>query len=230
MAGMRGITVVFDLDGTLVDTGPDLLGAVDLLLSRKGQPAVPHTLMSPLISYGSRAMLKAALNHLGVTLSNETFEAWWDEYLTLYAENIAVKSRPFPGLLGLLDRLEGGGVRLAVCTNKFEHLSRRLLEELDLARRFHSIAGRDTFPDAFKPNPAHLIGAIRLAGGDPARALMVGDSDVDIAAARNAQIPVIAVTFGYVHAPIATFGPDAVIQHYDEFDAAFATIAPLVGK
>jgi phosphoglycolate phosphatase len=222
---MRGVTVVFDLDGTLVDTAPDLMGAIDLILLQKGLAPAPHDLMRPLISHGSRAMLSAALDHLGRKLADAEFDAWWQDYLALYASNIAVRSRPFPGVLALLDRLEARGARLAVCTNKNEALSRRLLSALDMTRRFHAIAGRDTIPGAFKPDAAHVTGAIRLANGDPERALMVGDSDVDIQAARRAHIPVIGVTFGYVHAPIASFAPDAVIDHYDGFEGACAEIA-----
>lgn len=220
---LAGKTIVFDLDGTLVDTAPDLLGAIDLLLAEKRLPAVPHDLMRPLISHGSRAMLTRALMHLEQSLDASTFDAWWQRYLQLYESHIAVASRPFDGLLPVLDRLTVRGARLAVCTNKLEAMSRTLLRSLGLASRFHAIAGRDTFA-VFKPHADHLTGTVRLAGGDPSHAVMVGDSDVDIEAARNAGVPVIAVTFGYVERPVASYGPDATIDHYDEFDAALARL------
>jgi phosphoglycolate phosphatase len=221
---MRDVTIVFDLDGTLVDTAPDLLGAVDRLLSEKGLPPVPETIIRPLISHGSAAMLRAALAHLKHDLGTPTFDVWWQRYLEIYEERIADRSRPFPGLVDVLERLGASGSRLAVCTNKTEQMSVKLLHLLDLSRHFGAIVGRDTIPGVRKPDPRHLLGTIERAGGDPRRAVMVGDSDVDIAAARAAAIPVIAVSFGYVHAPVATFGPDAVIDSYAEFDAALAAV------
>jgi phosphoglycolate phosphatase len=221
---MQGFTVVFDLDGTLVDTAPDLMGGIDLLLIEKGLPPVPHALLRPLISIGSRAMMTRAFAHLGHHIDATTFDEWWHRYLQIYAAHIADNSRPFPGVIGLLDRLTARGATLAVCTNKGEALSLKLLGELGLTSRFAAIAGRDTFTQCYKPNPEHLLGTLRLAGGDKDRAVMVGDSDIDIAAARNAGIPVIAVSFGYTHAPVATFAPDAVIDHYDQFESALAQI------
>lgn len=221
---MRQTTIVFDLDGTLVDTAPDLMGAIDLIMRRKGLEPVSHALLRPMISGGARGMLKLAVDTNGHRISDDTFEAWWQEYLGIYADNIAVTSRPFPGLVDLLDRLSTAGATLAVCTNKTEGLSRRLLDALGLTERFAAIAGRDTFPRCYKPNPDHLLGTVRLAGGKAERAIMVGDSDIDILAARNASVPVIAVSFGYTHEPVASFDPDEIIDHYDEFDAALARV------
>ncbi len=220
---MPPATIVFDLDGTLIDTAPDLMGAVDHLLKRKGLPSVAENETRPLISYGSRVMLKRALTVLDHNIDDATFHAWWTEYLDIYAENIAEKSRPFPGLVALLDRLEASGHTFAVCTNKTEVLSKKLLGALKLDHRFRAIVGRDTLAHS-KPHPEHLLGTLRLAGADPSEAVMVGDSDVDILTAQAANIPVIAVTFGYCHAPVATFNPSAIIDHYDSFDAAFAAI------
>lgn len=221
---MRQTTIVFDLDGTLVDTAPDLMGGMDEIMRRKGLEPLPHDLLRPLISVGSRAMLKLALETNAHPLSEAAYEAWWQEYLGIYADNIAAKSRPFPGLIALLDRLAATGATLAVCTNKAEQLSRKLLGALGLTDRFAAIAGRDTFPRCYKPNPEHLLGTVRLAGGDPKRTIMVGDSDIDVMAARNAGVPIIAVSFGYTHAPVASFDPDEVIDHYDEFDAALERV------
>lgn len=221
---MRETTIVFDLDGTVVDTAPDLMGAIDVIMRRKGLEPVSHELLRPLISHGARGMLKLAVETNEHAISDADFEAWWQEYLGIYAANIAVASRPFPGLIALLDRLDASGASLAICTNKTEGLSRKLLDALDLTKRFVAIAGRDTFPRCYKPNPEHLLGTVRLAGGRSSRAIMVGDSDIDIQAARNAGVPVIAVSFGYTHQPVAAFDPDEIIDHYDEFDAALARV------
>ena len=116
-----------------------------------------------------------------------------------------------------LDSLAARGARFAVCTNKQEGLSRKLLDALDITSRFAALAGRDTFP-VCKPHPDHLFGAIRLAGGDAKHAVMIGDSDVDIATAKAANIPIVAVNFGYTDVPVADLAPDAIIGHYRELE------------
>ena len=146
-----------------------------------------------------------------------------DRVLAYYEANIAVSSQPFPGLVELLDRAGAAGVRLAVCTNKREHLSLKLLSELGLLDRFAAVCGRDTF-EVCKPHPDHLTGAITRATGRRERAVMVGDSDTDVQTARAAKVPIIGVSFGYTEVPMATLGPDALIDRYDEFEAALGAI------
>src|SRR5690606_9819362 len=145
-----------------------------------------------------------------------------------YTENIAVRSRPFEGIPELLDALELAGARLAVCTNKLEGLSRTLLGQLGLDERFAAIAGRDTF-DVCKPAPGHLTDVIAVAGGRPDRAVMVGDSEVDIATASAAGIPSIAVSFGYATVPVRDLGPTAIIDPYREFLPALERVLPAAG-
>jgi len=221
---MQGTTIVFDLDGTLIDTAPDLARAVNHVLAGLGHPPVPALSIRAEVSHGAKEMLRKAVKIAGATLSESDLDRLYQkELLTHYADNIAVDSRPFPGLLAAIDAIEAGGARLAVCTNKWEGLSRTLLSELGLAHRFAAIAGRDTFP-VMKPHPDHLLGAIRLAGGDAARAVMVGDSTTDVRAARAANVPVIAVSFGYLDVPAADLGADLVIDHYDELLVALAAV------
>jgi phosphoglycolate phosphatase len=136
------------------------------------------------------------------------------EFLVHYEANIAAESRPFPGAVAALDALRAHGATLAVCTNKREYLSRKLLQELDLTDYFSGLAGRDTFPVS-KPDPAHLLGAIALAGG-PAMAVMVGDSDIDYRTAKAAGVPIVLANFGYGPPPPAAARPDAAIDHFDE--------------
>jgi phosphoglycolate phosphatase len=147
-------------------------------------------------------------------------------FLDYYARNIAVGSRPFEGTVAALNRFKNAGARLAVCTNKAEAMSRRLLDALNLSPLFSAIAGRDTFP-VYKPHPDHLLGTIRLAGGDNARAVMVGDSRIDIATAKAAAVPVVAVSFGYTDTPVRELGPDEVIDHYEELEPAVAALLAL---
>jgi phosphoglycolate phosphatase len=212
---MNDLTVVFDLDGTLVDTAPDLVGATNHALSDIGLPAVPAPVLRPWISFGARRMIVEALSHANVPLPDPEVDRLLDLFLGYYEENIARESRPFPGALEALRELKDQGARLAICTNKRESLSRSLLRALDLEHHFAGLAGRDTFPVS-KPHPDHLLGAVRLAGGSPARAFMVGDSDVDIRTAKAARVPVVAVTFGYTGIPLSELSPDRIIDHYDD--------------
>lgn len=220
---MQGATFVFDLDGTLIDTAPDLIRAGNHTLALVGLAPVDPALLRPAISHGARVVITTALSHHGRTLNDAAVDDLLDQFLAYYADNIAVDSRPFPAMTTRLDHYASRGVRLAVCTNKREHLSRKLLAALGLDTRFQAIAGRDTFP-VCKPDPEHLFGAISLAGGDRRRAVMVGDSNTDVLTAKAAGIPVIGVTFGYTDQPVTELGCDAVIDHYDELDAALARL------
>lgn len=221
---MQGTTIVFDLDGTLIDTAPDLAGAVNHVLAGLGHAPVPALAIRAEVSHGAKAMLRKAAMLAGATMSDADLDRLYQaELLPFYADNIAVESRPFPGLLAAIDAIERAGARLAVCTNKGEGLSRKLLTELDLAHRFAAIAGRDTFA-VMKPHPDHLLGAIRAGGGDPARAVMVGDSTTDVRAARAAGVPVIGVSFGYLDVPVSDLGADRLIGHYDELVGAIGAV------
>jgi phosphoglycolate phosphatase len=220
---MRNATLVFDLDGTLVDTAPDLILAVNHALTSRGLEPVPAERLQPEISFGGRHMIATGLKLRGVSFTEAELDAMLDRFLEFYAANIAVESRPFTGLVDALESCLSEGATLAVCTNKLEGLSRQLLEQLGLMRLFRALAGRDTFPIC-KPHPDHLLGAIRLAGGNPGRAVMIGDSEVDISTAKAARIPCIGVTFGYTHIPVTELGADAVIDDYAEFRGALSGI------
>jgi phosphoglycolate phosphatase len=220
---MPPVTVVFDLDGTLVDTAPDLSNAANHVLDGVGLGPVPGTVLRPFISFGSRRMILEGLAFHGHRLQDAEIDRMWQVFLAHYAENIAVDSRPFPRAVDAIEHLERGGARLAVCTNKLEGLSRRLLGTLDLLDRFRAICGRDTFP-VCKPHPDHLRGAIAKAGGDPGRAVMIGDSDTDVDTARAAGIPIIGVSFGYTERPMSDLAPDALIDSYAELPAALARL------
>jgi phosphoglycolate phosphatase len=220
---LTNTTIVFDLDGTIVDTAPDLLSATNHALGLVGLEPVTIGELHPFIGRGSMAMIEAGLAFRGKSVGKTERRRLHDAFLAYYADNVAVSSRPFEGVPELLDQLFADGARLAVCTNKFEALSKLLLMELGLADRFKAIAGRDTFA-VCKPDPGHLTGVIAMAGGRAGRAVMVGDSDVDIATAAAANVPSIGVTFGYTLRPVRELGPGAVIDHYREFPAALAKV------
>jgi phosphoglycolate phosphatase len=220
---LSGVTIVFDLDGTLVDTAPDLAAAVNHVFASLGLEPIPPDAMHPFISHGARAMIEQGLRHHGVTKTPEELAELFALFIPHYADNVAVLSRPFEGIPEVLDALLEAGGRLAVCTNKYEALSRSLLRQLALHERFSAIAGRDTF-DVFKPAPGHLTRTIALAGGQPERAIMVGDSEVDIATAAAAGIPSIGVSFGYTRVPVRDLNPTVAIDHYREFMPALAQV------
>lgn len=224
MTQLQGWTIAFDLDGTLVHTAPDLVLATNHALDTLGHPAVPPAKVLPWVSFGARRMITEALAALGRSESDGTVDAALDSFLDYYAANIAVESRPFPGAERALDALAARGARLAVCTNKRVDLSHALLDALGLTPRFAAIVGRDSVPRS-KPHPDHLRETISRAGGDASRAIMVGDSEVDIETAQAAGVPVIAVTFGYPGKPVTDCRPTVLIDDYDALVAAAEAIA-----
>lgn len=221
---MHGWTLVFDLDGTLVDTAPDLAAATSHILSRFDLPPVDEREIRDYVGHGAMVMIREALRAHGRTLSEDDLMDQFEVFLTYYAANIAETSRPYPGVIAALDAFAFEGAKLAVCTNKIELHARMLLDALGMTRHFQAITGRDSL-GASKPDPRHLTGTIALAKGDNARAVMIGDSETDIATAKAAGIPVVAVDFGYSVEPVRTFAPDAIISHYDDLAATVRRLA-----
>src|SRR6202142_2112982 len=217
-------TVVFDLDGTLVDTAPDLISALNFILDREGLPPVPLKSARTMIGAGVRRLLERGLEVDGRNASVEDINRLTDDFIDYYAAHIADASRPFDGLESALDNLAAKGYRFAVCTNKLEWLSRRLLDRLNLSPRFAAICGADTF-GVSKPDPAILRQTVARAGGQLASAIMVGDAGPDVGVARRAGIPVIGVEFGYTEVPIADLKPDRLINHMRELPAAVRSLA-----
>jgi phosphoglycolate phosphatase len=217
---VKNATIVFDLDGTLVDTAPDLTNALNNVLTRRGHASVPAETIRFSVALGARAMIEEGLRRAG---AHDDVDQMLIEFLEHYENNIAAESRPFPGAVAALEQLASAGAKLALCTNKREGLTRKLLSALSLEDYFDGIAGRDTFAVA-KPDPGHLMGVIALAGGEPTRSIMVGDSEVDISTAKAAGVPVIVVSFGYAAAPLNGFAPDAVIDHFAELAPRAASL------
>jgi len=214
---------VFDLDGTLADTARDLVATLNVILGQEGVPPLPVEKAGDMISAGGRGLLQRGFEVAGREPAPALIEKLYLRFLAHYGENLCVETRLYPGAIEALDRLEAEGVELAICTNKMEAHSVRLLEALGVAQRFATICGRDTFP-WFKPDARHLTMTIERAGGDPRRAVMVGDSYSDVAAAKAAGVPVVAVSFGYPDRPIREHGPDIVIDRFDELFAAVRSL------
>jgi phosphoglycolate phosphatase len=217
-------TIVFDLDGTLVDTAPDLIDALNFVLDREGLPAVPLHSARNLIGAGARKLIERGLELEGRAATVSDIDRMTKDFIDYYADHIAVGSRPFDGLEGALDDLSARGCRFAVCTNKLEWLSKRLLDQLDLSHRFAAICGADTFGVA-KPDPAILQQTVARAGGAMSSTIMVGDAGTDIGVARRASVPVIGVSFGYTDVPIAELKPDRLIHHMRDLPGAVEALA-----
>lgn len=218
-AGLEGATIAFDLDGTLVDTAPDLIATLNVLLAGEGLPVLPLAEARPFIGHGARWLIQRGFEAAGAELAPERAEAMFERFIAHYRDHIADESRPFPGCEAALDTLAAAGARLAVCTNKPTDLSVLLLDRLDLSRRFAAIVGPDLAP-APKPDPRHLLAAIERTGGRRDRALMVGDSGTDVGAARAAGAGLIVVSFGYTAVPAAELDHDILLDHYDDLPPA----------
>ncbi|MCI0466202.1 MAG: phosphoglycolate phosphatase [Beijerinckiaceae bacterium] len=207
--------LVFDLDGTLADTAADLVGTLNVVLAREGLAGMPLGEARALVGGGARALIERGLAAHRVAASESRLDEMLAGFMAHYEAHIAEKTLLFPGVMEALDRFEAAGFGFALCTNKVEHASIHLLRALGIAARFRAICGKDTFA-VNKPDGGALLSTIAKAGGDPRLAVMIGDSKTDIETARNAGVPVVAVSFGYTKEPIESYMPDQVIAHYDE--------------
>lgn len=217
--------VIFDLDGTLVDTAPDLMRATNHVLEARGRRPITMDEVRVFVGHGARSLLTRGLAATGGLPDNYDVEPDYERFVAYYSRNIADDSVAFPGLVPLLERLRREGFGLGVCTNKLEGLSNQLLEALDLAKFFGSVVGPDTLGIA-KPDPRPFREALTRLGPTRSRAVMVGDSETDILTARNAGVPVIGVPFGYTPRPVREFGPDRMINHFDEAYEAIVSLLP----
>lgn len=224
---MAAPTIVFDLDGTLIDTAPDLVDTLNVVFAREGWPPVPYATARNQIGGGAKMMIQRGVAAEGIVIAPAKLEQLFAEFIAHYDEHIADRSRPFPGLIDALDELASRGCRLAVCTNKLERLSMRLLKRLNLAEHFAFVCGQDTFGTQ-KPDPEVLRRTVVAAGGNVAQAIMIGDSITDIRTARAAGIPVIAVDFGYSDRPVSELDPDRIISHFAQLQPAIAAISPAI--
>ena len=227
---LSGATLAFDLDGTLVETAPDLIGALNLVLGERGLPALPVESARVLVGRGARFLIEHGFASAGEPLEEEEIGGLVARFIEVYLGRIASESRPYPGLIEALDALSAAGARLVVCTNKRTDLSLALLDALELTGRFGAVIGADRAPRP-KPDASHFLAAVEAVGGDPARAVMVGDSYNDVAAAKAAGSPCIVVSFGYTETPAGELGGDRLIDSFDELiEAASSLLAALPGS
>ena len=214
-----GATVIFDLDGTLIDTAPDLLLTLNTVLGDEGRDWIDAPHMRPLVGRGARILIDEGLRFTGDPGDEPTVDRLLDKFLDIYAKNIDHLSRPFDGVTQVLDWLAANDVKMGVCTNKREALSVDLLTKLNLIQYFPVVLGADSLA-VRKPNPVHLTQTIARLSGSEASAVMVGDSITDVKTAKAAGIPVIVVDFGYTDVPPGNLGGDALVSHYREIPEA----------
>ena len=224
---MAAPLIVFDLDGTLIDTAPDLVDTLNFIFSREGLAPLPYATARNLISGGAKVMLTRGIEIRQHFLPPAKLDQLFEDFIAHYSEHLVDRSRPFPGLRDALDVLAQRGCRFAVCTNKLERLTALLLDKLKLRNHFAAICGQDTF-GMRKPDPEILRRTIAAAGGTLHNAVMIGDSITDIRTARAAGVPIIAVDFGYTERPIAEFSPDRIISHFAELPASIAAISSAI--
>ncbi len=208
-----GAAILFDLDGTLIDTAPDLIRALNVVLAEAELPRVGAEHVRNLVGHGARALIERGAGLHGVRFDAHRLQSMVERFLEVYRSDIAADSRLYPGVEDALRALQGEGARLAVCTNKPQALTEPLLRSFDLAKYFSVIAGPEMVTQR-KPHPAHLLEPLEKLGVSRRRAVMIGDSAPDIGAARAAEIPVILVDFGYSQEPVADLGPDAVLSQF----------------
>jgi len=205
--------LIFDLDGTLVDTAPDLLGATNAVLKSQGRPSVDPGTLRHMVGFGARSLIEQAMAATGTSAPPSELPALVEIFLTHYRAHIADASVAFPGVVETLQQLSDAGERLGVLTNKPQEMADLLLGALKLDRFFGVIygAGRMSY---VKPDARIFHDVVRDLGGEPG--IMIGDSITDVATARAAKAPVILVSYGYTPHPAHTLGSDAVTDSFAE--------------
>ncbi len=220
MATSRNV-LLCDLDGTLVDSAPDLETALNHLLDEVGRPHLPRGTVTELVGDGAKVMIERGFALTGPAVEPESLPSLVARYVEIYDAISTVETRPYPHAVEVLSALRDGGWRLAVCTNKLESLSRRILEGLGIDGLFDAVAGGDSYP-VRKPDPGHVMHLLAELGAAPEQAVMLGDSRNDFLAGREAGLPVVLVSFGYGKGLVPGLGAERVIDSYLELPGALA--------
>lgn len=219
----ENIAVVFDLDGTLIDSVPDVCAAVNRVLESRRRPPLGIDRVRAMVGDGARVMLDLAFAGCGDPLPADAIDGVVAQYLEFYKQEPVKRTIVYPGVRRVLKSLADRGVPMGVCTNKPYVMSTIVLEKLDLAPFFCGVTGGDNVPHR-KPDGRHITLTLDLMGADPAVAVMVGDNETDVAAARDAGLPVVAVSYGYARVPPEQLGADALIGHFDLVPETLACI------
>lgn len=222
MANLRHLSLCFDLDGTLIDTAPDLVRVLNDVIAEEGLPETEFKEARKAVGYGSRALINGALERANKTLDEARIDELQHLFLKLYADDICRLSTPFPGVVDTLKALKQRGAELSICTNKPGYLARPLIEALGLTDLFIRTVGSDDL-ERNKPHPEHIW---KAAGhrGQSRNIIMVGDSRPDVLAARNAKVPCIVMAYGYSTIPVIKLGGDRVLRNFREIAGAVAEL------
>jgi len=224
MLSNRFDAVVFDLDGTLIDSEPDLRAALNLTLAAHGRDAVSRPQVIQMIGDGVPKLVERGFEATG-GLPSDPFDGLVAEFLGHYEGKAAALSTPFPGALDVLADLQGRGIRLGVCTNKPQKPTEEILGVFAIAQHFDAVVGGDALPGIKKPDGRHLGAVLERLETAPERAVMVGDNHNDAATAKSLGIPFVAVSFGYARGPVAELGADKVIDRFDDLVSALDALA-----
>lgn len=216
---LNGYILAFDLDGTLVDTAPDIIGALNKVLQEQGVKPYHLDDARPLIGRGAMELLRRAFALAGAPMPAEQEKPLLGRLLDLYEQHINDLSKPYDGMIAALDTLEAAGARFAICTNKHNYLAVELINKLGLSHRFGSIKGADVVPHK-KPAAGHLRACVDEMHGDMAKVIMIGDSETDFLTAKAADVPCILFTHGYSERPLAELNADALLDHFRDLPAA----------
>jgi phosphoglycolate phosphatase len=216
--------VIFDLDGTLIDSAPDLRVALNHLLAEEGRRSLDLEAVKMMIGDGVQKLVERGFAATGEAAESGDLAALTERYLGFYEGHAADLTRPYPGAAEALAGLREAGYGLGICTNKPYAATLEILEELDLAEYFQAVAGGDSVPGARKPDPRHLLAVVEGLGARPETAVMVGDNKNDVNAARGAGMAVIVVSFGYPKMPIEELGADLIIEGFADLPGAIARL------
>jgi phosphoglycolate phosphatase len=222
MLGDRDV-LIFDLDGTLVDSAPDLHRSLNLVLAEQGRRPVSLADIRAMVGDGAAKLVERGFADTGEPVDPAARPALVERFLVHYSAGRHGLTQPFPGVAATLGHLQARGCRLGVCTNKPYRPTVDVLEILGLARFFDAVTGGDSLA-VRKPDPGHLLGTLDLLGGSPDRTVMIGDSANDVAVARAARVPVVLVAYGYTRVPATELGADAVIERFDDLLSASLSV------
>ena len=220
---MQPPAAVFDLDGTLIDSIADVVGAANRLLAEEGRPAITVDAGRLMIGEGAGKLVERAFAATGAAPDAAALGTLTKRYVAIYERHPIVETTLFPGVVPALERLAAAGYALGVCTNKPHDMTMALLDALDLSPWFGAVIGGDALA-VRKPDAAHLAAVIERLGAAPARTVYVGDSPTDAATARNADVPFVAVSFGYSRIAPERLGADIVVDHFDQVPEAVAAL------
>jgi phosphoglycolate phosphatase len=215
--------VLLDFDGTLVDTAPDFIAALNRLLDEMGHDPVDFASFRQLAGEGAKRLLLRALAAGGQSLDEDAVMPFVRRLIDYYYEVQTERAQPFPAVVETLEAFRGAGVSLAVCTNKTDVSTRRLLSHFEIDHLFEAVLAGDRVTNK-KPHPDHLHEALAIMGATPGRAVMVGDGAADIDAARGAGVAAVAVAYGYSPVPVETLGADRIIERFAQLPDAIRQI------